>query len=266
MVGVARACARGQQCGCGVRYARAPDDPRRAGQPAGYPATREPQRLLDRGRCLATVQPFAVPDEQPLDAKTPQRPRRPQPQERVHARRLVPRAKERNRPQRVRADEHTSFRPPERDLAPPATAKHGQELERHSGSATGAMCNRTPNRAANAAWSRVCRSRSWITPAGSPSARMRSSTPGASIGSAIHTRPSTASACDVRRGCALGPTKAEVALVDEAGAHASRLTASASTNCPRARSHCPRPHPHPAELTNRAHVLDGGDSSGGDLE
>ena len=56
----------------------------------------------------------------------------------------------------------------------------------------------TRNRSAIARQSRLCRSRSWITPAGSPAARARSSTPSPSSGSSSQTRPSTTSAWEQR--------------------------------------------------------------------
>ncbi len=60
----------------------------------------------------------------------------------MHADRLVAGAKERDRPQHVRAGEHTTLRPPERHLAPPAAADDGEELERQSGQRSGCHVER----------------------------------------------------------------------------------------------------------------------------
>ena len=66
------------------------------------------------------------------------------------------------------------------------------------GTASGTFRCGTPSRAAIAAQSRLWRSRSWITPAGAPSAAARSIASGTSTGSTSHTPSPVASACPVR--------------------------------------------------------------------
>ena len=56
-----------------------------------------------------------------------------QAQERVHADGLVAGPEVRDRPERVRADEHAPLRPPQRDLGPEAGAEDGEELEGRTG-------------------------------------------------------------------------------------------------------------------------------------
>ena len=83
---------------------------------------------------------------------------------------------------------------------PPANASNSDRdgVERGAGSASGTTRCGTPSSAASDAQSRLWRSRSCITAAGSPSARARSIAGGNRTGSTSQTRPSAARACEVR--------------------------------------------------------------------
>ena len=67
-----------------------------------------------------------------------------------------------------------------------------------SDTASGTLRCATPSRDAIAAQSRLWRSRSWSTPAGSPSERARSIASPTSVGSTSQTRPESAIACEAR--------------------------------------------------------------------
>ena len=78
------------------------------------------------------MQPVAVPDEQVLRAEADEPSRRLQAQRGVDADRLLARAEERDRPERVGAHEDALLRPPERDLLPEPVAHDGQHRERRA--------------------------------------------------------------------------------------------------------------------------------------
>ena len=106
---------------------------------------------------------------------------------------------ERVRAERIRGHEHLRLRPPERDLLPAFRPLDLDHLERRSRQRFRNARDEARRAArARAAASRLCRSRSWITPAGVPSDEARSIASGQSTGSMSQTPSPVASACDVR--------------------------------------------------------------------
>jgi hypothetical protein len=76
------------------------------------------------------VHALAVPGEDVLGIDPPERPRRRQPEDWVHADGLARRAEVADGSERVGCDEYAPLRPPQRDLAPEPVAEDRQEVER----------------------------------------------------------------------------------------------------------------------------------------
>ena len=204
-------------------------------------------------------------DEQVLGLEPAERSRRPEPEQRVHAGRLVAGAEERNRPERVGDEQEPPLRPPERHLLPPAIAgATGRSSNGAPAISRGTTWCGTPSLAAYAPRSRGC--------AGRAAARRRPARRGPDP--VVEPRPSTdveepdaAVDDECMRGplhpLVLDPAESELAFVDEPDAHASRLTASARPKRPRQIA-LPTTAPSQPKLAERVQVVERRDPAGGD--
>ena len=142
---------------------------------------------------------FAVADQQVLRLEAGEHFRWRQPEEKMDTDRTQASSEEPVRADRLRDDEHARLRPPERDFLPALPALHVDDLERRIGHAGGSNEMRHAEPLSHdPAVAVVPVSSSCNTAAGLPSDRARSIASGQSTGSTSQTRPSAASACDVR--------------------------------------------------------------------